>query len=68
MLAAFVATIIFGWGAATTHMANRITVLEQNHQEISEEVKENRKIMADIRDRLIRIEADVSYVKERGVK
>ena len=68
MLTVFIVTIIFGWGVTSTQIVNRIDALEQHKEEISEEVKENRKIMADIRDRLIRIEADVSYVKERGVK
>jgi SNF family Na+-dependent transporter len=61
-------TAIFGGGVIWAGLTGRITILEQNHQEISSEVKENRKVMTDIRDRLIRIEADVQYVKERGVK
>jgi hypothetical protein len=61
-------TVIFGWGVIWAGTTGRIDILEQNHQEISSEVKENRKVMTDIRDRLIRIEADVQYVKQQGVK
>lgn len=68
MLATFVAAIIFGWGVTSTQFVGRIDNLERHKEEFSSEIKANRQIMSEIRERLIRIEADVSYVKDRGVK